>query len=122
MHCPLFSPDGRFALAQYESELFKIAIDGSQPPQKLVLPVTDVGRLRPTRWLTDDKVVIIGSRNSDLAIFDLSTGELGPMASKLSRKAGLTWLAGAAWRSEFVLRSIVKELKRLDISPSDGSR
>jgi Tol biopolymer transport system component len=83
MHCPLVSPDGRFALAQNESELYKIAIDGSQPPKKINAASADAGRIRPVRWLADDKVVIMGGRGVDLAMMDLTTGTLSAVPFKV---------------------------------------
>jgi WD40 repeat protein len=75
MHCPLVSPDGRFALAQNETELFKISIDASQTPVKVKVPLPNAGRIRPIRWLTDNKIVVNDGPMQELLTADLVTGK-----------------------------------------------
>jgi Tol biopolymer transport system component len=83
MHCPLISPDGRFVLAQNETELFKISTDGSQTPAKIKVSFPDVGRLRFIRWLTNNKVVVNDGPRQDLMIVDLVTGKTSEVQVKL---------------------------------------
>jgi hypothetical protein len=82
-HCSVVSPDGKFALAQNEKELFKVPTDGSQAPVKVDFPSGDMGRPQPIRWITDNKIVFNDGIKPDLMIVDLATGKTSVIPVKL---------------------------------------
>jgi hypothetical protein len=88
MRCSLVSPDGRYALAQNESELFKVAIDGSQTPVKINVPTGNANMLQPIRWLTENKVAVTDGPKLDLLILDLTTGKENAISYKTPAQSG----------------------------------
>jgi Tol biopolymer transport system component len=84
--CALASPDGKYALIEKEDSFFKIALDGKHPPLKIKLPADN----SPIRWLTDDKILLDKSTNSNgseiaLATYDLRTGQVQSSTLPLSQ-------------------------------------
>jgi hypothetical protein len=76
VHCPLVSPDGRYALGQDDTGIgiLKIASNGPQKPVRIDVPsLKDPARLRPVRWLKGDRIVVTTGTESELLVVDLNS-------------------------------------------------
>ncbi len=76
VHCPLVSPDGRYALGQNDSGIgiLKIASDETQKLDRIDIPsLKEPSRLRPIRWLEGNRVVATTGMEPALLVIDLKS-------------------------------------------------